>query len=153
MARRLINQRGYSKDLVKVLLGGWSKWQEMNAQDPAKYPIGTGAGGVSTPLPVATSTVEVEETATTVPAVIIPPDAEGTATAQAFATETGGLVPISVEELKALQAVNDVTIIDVRAANLYQAQHIKGAVSLPEFEIMDRLNEVPKEGNVVLYCQ
>jgi len=48
VARRLINDQGYNKDLMKVLLGGWGKWQEMNAQDPEKYPIEKGSGGQNT---------------------------------------------------------------------------------------------------------
>jgi hypothetical protein len=148
----LINQQGYSKDLMKVLLGGWGHWQELHVQDPAKYPTETGPGGLSTPLPINTSTVVVQETPTLQP-IISTPEAEGTATALAFATETGGLERISLQELKALQATNDVTIIDVRSADLYDDRHIKGAVSIPESEIMSRLQEVPKEGNVVLYCQ
>ena len=39
MARRLINQYGYSKENVKVLLGGWSAWQENNTKDSKGYPI------------------------------------------------------------------------------------------------------------------
>ncbi|HKP53553.1 MAG TPA: hypothetical protein VJ183_12990 [Chloroflexia bacterium] len=42
MARRLINQHGYSKEMFKVLLGGWGHWQELNGKDPAKYPIERG---------------------------------------------------------------------------------------------------------------
>ncbi len=152
MARRLLNQQGYSKDLMKVLLGGWGHWKELNAQDPAKYPMETGTGGTSTPLPINTSTVEVQETPT-IQSIIPTPEAEGTATALAFATETGGLERISLQELKTLQAANDVIIIDVRSADLYDDRHIKGAVSIPEIEIMSCLQEVPKEGNVVLYCQ
>ncbi len=45
MARRLINEKGYSKDLVKVLLGGWGAWKENNVKDPKGYPIKTGPGG------------------------------------------------------------------------------------------------------------
>jgi|GEM_PF-7030580 len=137
---------------MKVLLGGWGHWKELNVQDPAKYPTETGPGGISTPLPENTSTAEVQETPT-LQSIISTPEAEGTATALAFATETGGLERTSLQELKTLQAANDVTIIDVRSADLYDDRHIKGALSIPELEIMSRLTEVPKEGNVVLYCQ
>lgn len=44
MVRRLINERGYSKDLVKVLLGGWGTWKENNAKDPKGYPMNIGKG-------------------------------------------------------------------------------------------------------------
>jgi len=44
VARRLINEKGYSKDLVKVLLGGWGAWKDNNVKDPAGYPINTGGG-------------------------------------------------------------------------------------------------------------
>ena len=161
MARRLIDQYGYSKDLMQVLLGGWNGWNELNAQEPKKYPIEKGTGGASLPPPEATGTVEavetptteVVETPTTLTGVIVTPQVEGTATAQAFATETGGLNFISVEGLKVLQATGDVTVIDVRSTSRYDSQHIKGAISVQGFEILDRLEDVPKEGNVVLYCQ
>lgn len=42
MASKLNSEYGFSYDNLKVLLGGWTAWQEANAQDPTGYPIGTG---------------------------------------------------------------------------------------------------------------
>jgi hypothetical protein len=43
-------------------------------------------------------------------------------------------------------------IVDVRLVDAYAEGHIPGAVSIPEAEIVARVSEIPKEGEVVLYC-
>ena len=45
MAQKLHDTYGYGYDNLKVLLGGWTTWQQMNAKDPAGYPIETGNNG------------------------------------------------------------------------------------------------------------
>ncbi|HKP52554.1 MAG TPA: hypothetical protein VJ183_07870 [Chloroflexia bacterium] len=50
MARRLLNQQGYSTNNLKVLLGGWGLWKDKHAQDPKTYP--TVPDTLPTPLPV-----------------------------------------------------------------------------------------------------
>jgi hypothetical protein len=45
VAQKLHDTYGYSYDNLKVLLGGWNTWKQMNATDPAGYPIGTGNNG------------------------------------------------------------------------------------------------------------
>ncbi len=62
MARRLINEQGYSKDNLQVLLGGWGHWKELHAADPKKYPT------VPETLPVAPPQVQQ-------PAPVLPPTA------------------------------------------------------------------------------
>jgi hypothetical protein len=88
----------------------------------------------------------------TVPQPTVGP-VEGTATANAFATETGTLPHVSVDELKALLAANNVKLVDVRVKTEYDKKHIKGATSVPEAEMFNRIKDLPKEGNLVLYCQ
>ena len=90
-----------------------------------------------------------------VPSVVIPTvgPVEGTATANAFATETGGLPHVSVDELRSLIAANNVKLVDVRVKTEYDKKHIKGATSVPEAEMFNRIKDLPKEGNLVLYCQ
>ncbi len=61
MAQQLHNQYGFSYDNLKVLLGGWSGWQDASGADSKGYPIETtaaapGAGKtpanrVGTPIP------------------------------------------------------------------------------------------------------
>jgi hypothetical protein len=42
VAQKLHDTYGYSYDNLKVLLGGWTTWKQMNGTDPAGYPIETG---------------------------------------------------------------------------------------------------------------
>jgi rhodanese-related sulfurtransferase/predicted transcriptional regulator len=46
-----------------------------------------------------------------------------------------------------------VTLIDVRPADEYQAGHIPGAISLPLEELPDRIGELPKKREIVAYCR
>jgi len=44
VASKLISQYGFSKDNLKVLLGGWNTWNERHTTDPNGYPTDTTAG-------------------------------------------------------------------------------------------------------------
>jgi len=44
-------------------------------------------------------------------------------------------------------------IIDVREPYEYEAGHVKGAVNIPLGDMMKRLNEIPKDEEVVVYCR
>ena len=90
---------------------------------------------------------------TVVAAIPTPMPANATVTALAYATQTGDLARISVEELKPLLAANNVKLVDVRGKEPFDKQHIKGATSVPEAEMMTRIKDFPKTGNLVLYCQ
>jgi hypothetical protein len=78
---------------------------------------------------------------------------QATTTAIAFATQTGSLNRISPEELRALMEANNVKIVDVRVKSSYDVKHIKGAVSVPEQQVLANPKEFPREGNIVVYCQ
>lgn len=58
-------------------------------------------------------------------------------------------------ELKKLtkSPVEDIWIIDVRPAKAYKKGHIPTARSFPSSEIMKRLDEIPKEKYLILYCE
>ena len=43
-------------------------------------------------------------------------------------------------------------IIDVRAEPAYRAQHIKGSTSLPEAQVLPRLNTLPRDKKIITYC-
>ncbi len=86
-------------------------------------------------------------------AIPTPLPADATTTALAYATQTGDLARISVNDLKALQAANNVKIVDVRTKDLYGQKHIKGATSVPEADMLNRIKDFPKTGNLVVYCQ
>ena len=59
---------------------------------------------------------------------------------------------ISVSELKDLIAKNQAVVIDVRNEASYNAGHIHGAKLIPETEIPNHLNELPKDKLIVTYC-
>jgi len=46
----------------------------------------------------------------------------------------------------------DMIIVDVRTADQYNLAHIPGAVNIPEMEVPNRLAELPKDKQIVLYC-
>lgn len=43
-------------------------------------------------------------------------------------------------------------LVDVRNREGYQKEHIPGAVSIPEDELENRLNEIPRDKEVIVYC-
>jgi hydroxyacylglutathione hydrolase len=44
-------------------------------------------------------------------------------------------------------------VLDVRAPEEYAAGHVPGAVNIPHDQVADRLAEIPKDKDVVLYCR
>jgi rhodanese-related sulfurtransferase/DNA-binding transcriptional ArsR family regulator len=63
------------------------------------------------------------------------------------------LEPVSFKELRRLIREGDVTVVDVRPAEEYEAGHIPGAVSVPVAELKRRLRELPKNREVIAYCR
>lgn len=63
------------------------------------------------------------------------------------------LEPVSLKELRRLMREGDVTVIDVRPAEEYEAGHIPGARSIPVGELRRRLREIPRGREVVAYCR
>jgi rhodanese-related sulfurtransferase/DNA-binding transcriptional ArsR family regulator len=61
--------------------------------------------------------------------------------------------PVSFKELRQLMRDGDVTVVDVRPADEYEAGHILGAVSVPVPELKKRLREIPKGREVIAYCR
>ncbi len=43
-------------------------------------------------------------------------------------------------------------LVDVRGKALYDAGHAAGAISIPEAEMAARLNELPQDQEIILYC-
>lgn len=89
----------------------------------------------------------------TLPVVARDPGAQATATIVDFLTKVADVPRLSVQEAKALYDTGNVKIIDVRAAADYSKSHIKGAVNIPQLEVGKRAAEIPKTGNVLLYCE
>ena len=63
------------------------------------------------------------------------------------------LEPISLKDLKRRQRDGDVTVLDVRPADEYDAGHIPGALSVPVDDLKRRLREIPKSREVIAYCR
>ena len=59
---------------------------------------------------------------------------------------------ITTKELQDLLARNEAVVIDVRNEASYNAGHIRGARLIPEAEILNHVNELPKNKLIVTYC-
>ena len=60
---------------------------------------------------------------------------------------------INVQELKGMiDAKEDIVIIDVREEYEYDAANI-GATLIPMGDVMDRVNEIPKDKKVIVHCR
>jgi len=63
------------------------------------------------------------------------------------------LEPVTLKELRRLMREDDVTILDVRPAEEFEAGHIPGARSVPVAELKRRLREIRKDQEVIAYCR
>ena len=73
--------------------------------------------------------------------------------ARQFIDDRDELEPVTQTELRKLLRDGDVTVIDVRPQDEYQAGHIPGAVSIPVPELKRRLRDLPKRREVIAYCR
>ncbi|MFG2121602.1 ArsR/SmtB family transcription factor [Streptomyces sp. NPDC048710] len=64
-----------------------------------------------------------------------------------------GAAQVSRAELRARVAAGDVVVLDVRPVEEYQAGHIPGARSIPVDELAYRIDELPEETEIVVYCR
>lgn len=55
---------------------------------------------------------------------------------------------------KAIELVKEgkAVFVDVRGTEAYNAGHIKGALDIPEFELIQRLKEIPPGKMIITYC-
>lgn len=63
------------------------------------------------------------------------------------------LEPVTLEELREKISGQDVVVLDVRPGEEYQRGHIKEAISIPVEEIASRMDELPKEAEIIAYCR
>jgi 3-mercaptopyruvate sulfurtransferase SseA len=63
-----------------------------------------------------------------------------------------GVRRITVPELQDLLARNEAVIVDVRSPESYKAAHIRGAKLIPVGEILNHVDELPKDKLIVTYC-
>jgi rhodanese-related sulfurtransferase len=59
----------------------------------------------------------------------------------------------SVQQAKELIDKGDVFILDVRTQEEYNAGHIKNSTLIPLQDLSKRLNEVPRDRDILVYCR
>jgi rhodanese-related sulfurtransferase len=69
------------------------------------------------------------------------------------ASDQGAPEPVTIRELLKRVESGDVTLIDVRPADEFEAGHLPGAVSVPLAELEKRLKEIPRQRQVIAYCR
>jgi len=63
------------------------------------------------------------------------------------------LEPLRREDLLQRVRTGDAVVVDVRPTVEYQAGHIPGAASIPLYELVGRLDELPEDTEIVAYCR
>ncbi|MBO1510218.1 ArsR/SmtB family transcription factor [Metabacillus bambusae] len=64
-----------------------------------------------------------------------------------------GLYTLTMDEVYEKLNSGDITLIDLRPAEEYEARHIEGAVSVPMEELELYLHELPRDKEVIAYCR
>lgn len=72
---------------------------------------------------------------------------------RAYFESRGAMEPVAGDELLRRVKAGEVTVLDVRPAEEYRAGHVPGAVSIPVGELEARLDELPRDRDVVAYCR
>lgn len=70
-----------------------------------------------------------------------------------YMTERATMDPVTLNELLSRLHEPGLVILDVRPALEFAQGHIAGARSIPIDELENRLNELPKEQEIVAYCR
>jgi rhodanese-related sulfurtransferase len=73
--------------------------------------------------------------------------------ARAYFEERGALEAVPGDELLRRVRDGEVTVLDVRPTEEFQAGHIPGALSVPLPELKKRLTDLPKNREIVAYCR
>jgi hydroxyacylglutathione hydrolase len=59
---------------------------------------------------------------------------------------------VTVAELKDLLTKDEAIVVDVRNQTSYDAGHIRGARLIPEAEVVNHVDEFPRNKLIVTYC-
>ena len=70
-----------------------------------------------------------------------------------YLEERGAMEAVAGDELLRRVRTGEVTVLDVRPAQEYQAAHIPGALSIPVGQLEARLAELPRNRDVIAYCR
>jgi rhodanese-related sulfurtransferase/DNA-binding transcriptional ArsR family regulator len=79
--------------------------------------------------------------------------AEVSKTTREFLAENALLEPVDEAALRRRVKNGEVTLLDVRPPEEYEAAHIPGALSVPLPELAKRISELPRRREVVAYCR
>lgn len=63
------------------------------------------------------------------------------------------MIEHDVTEVHRLLTSGAATVIDIREDGELQAQHVPGMLHIPMSEIQDRLDELPTDTEIVLFCR
>ena len=63
-----------------------------------------------------------------------------------------GVKRVTTLEARDALAAGTAVIVDVRPAQSYQQNHIKGSLSIPLDQIETRLSELPRDKTIITYC-
>lgn len=64
-----------------------------------------------------------------------------------------GFTDISVEQAKQMIDNKEVFILDVRTQGEFDEGYIEGAILIPDYELASRLDEVPEDAKILVYCR
>lgn len=70
-----------------------------------------------------------------------------------FRKNRQSLETITSEDLQKRIGKNEVLVLDVRPKEEYEDGHIAKAISIPTDQLADRLNELPKNKEIIAYCR
>ena len=72
-----------------------------------------------------------------------------------YTGDLDGIELLTKEELskRLRRRKDDLLVLDVRPAEEYAAGHVPGALSIPLTELRRRLQELPKDKEIVAYCR
>ena len=59
---------------------------------------------------------------------------------------------VTIEEMESLLKEGKAVVIDVRTQDSFDAGHIPGAKLIPAADIVNHLNELPKDKLIITYC-
>jgi len=63
-----------------------------------------------------------------------------------------GVRRVTIEEMEALVKENKAVVIDVRGQDAYDAGHIPGSKVIAAADILNHVNELPKDKLIITYC-
>lgn len=73
--------------------------------------------------------------------------------AMLFIEDRDALEPMTLVELRMLMRERQVTILDVRPREEYQAGHIPGAISMPVAALRRQMGDLPRRREIIAYCR